>query len=236
MHLNRELLDKFVDGELSPQDSKRVAEQLAQQPEWNAYVQQQDALRQLLRARFAELGQAVPERLVKTALEAPVSRWWFLRRALGFHPALRLAAAAGLALAVGLVVGLGLRPQADFVPGPSGQLLARGGLGRALDNRLAAENPAGTATRLGISFRNRSGRDCRTFSSGESAGIACHANGDWVIETIVRHQAENARAQYRMAGSEMPEAVRRAIMSAIVGEPFDAAAEQRARARGWPGR
>lgn len=235
MELNRELLDKFVDGELSPPEAKQVGEQLARHPEWEAYVRQQEALRQLLRSRFSELGQAVPEALVKTALEAPVSRWWSLRQALGLHQPLRLAAGAGLALAIGLAVGLGLRPHADLVPGPSGRLLAQGELGHTLDNRLAAENPAGAAIRVGLSFRNRSGQDCRTFSSGENAGVACRVNSDWIVETMVRYQAENAGAQYRMASSEMPDAIRQAVMADIVGEPFDAAAEERARARGWSG-
>ncbi len=235
MELNRELLNKFVDGELSPQETEHIAEQLVQHPEWNAYVQEQEALRHVLRTQFLELDRTVPERLVKAALGAPVSRLWLLRQALRLN-LLRWVGGVGSALAAGIVIGLLAQPQKDFAVGPLGRLLAEGDLGHMLDNRLAADNPAGAATRVGLSFRNRSGQDCRTFSGGESAGMACHVNGKWVIEIIVHHKAESPRAQYRMAGSEMPDSVRQAVVAGIVGEPFDAAAEARARANGWSGR
>ena len=236
MDLDRELLNKFVDGELSPSETERVAMQLARQPQWNAYVEQQEAVRQTLRSGFVKLDHPLPERLVKTAREAPVSRQWLLRRGLRFDFSWRWLGGLGTALAAGLVIGFMVQPQKDLVLGPSGQLVARGDLGQILSRRLASENPAGAQMRVGLSFRNRKGQDCRTFTRGESAGLACRAEGNWVVETIVRHQPESPGAVYRMAGSEMPDAVRQAVAATIAGEPFDAAAETRARARGWSGR
>ena len=233
MELNRDLLDKFVDGELSPEEMKRVADQLVQHPQWNAYVQQQEALRQVLRTGFLQLERAIPERLVKAALETPVSRQWWLRQSLRLNFTWRWLAGVSAALAVGLVLGLVVQPENDFAMNASGQLLARGDLSHILDTRLAADNPVKTATRVGISFRNRSGQDCRTFSSGANAGLACHRNGGWIVEALVRQESESARAQYRMAGSEMPDAIRQTVAADMVGEPFDAAAEARARSTGW---
>lgn len=236
MDLNRELLSRFVDGELSPQEAERVALQLGQHPEWDAYVQQQEALRGALQSRFRDLDHTVPERLVKAALETPVSRRWRIQRALRSKDTMQWLGVTGAAMAAGMVVGFMMQPQRDIALNASGQLLARGSLGHILDDRLAANNPVGAATRVGISFRSRSGQDCRTFSSDGIAGLACHAKGEWVIATIVRHEAEASRAPYRMAGSEMPEAVRQAVTASMAGEPFDATAEARARTNGWSGR
>jgi len=51
---------------------------------------------------------------------------------------------------------------------------------------------------------------------------------------LVKQVPEDAGAAYRMVGSAMPDAVRRAVMANIRGEPFDAAAEARAAKNGWP--
>jgi hypothetical protein len=236
MEPDRELLDRFVDGELSPRETERVAALMAEHPAWNDYVRKQEGLRSLLRAPLPGLDEPVPERLIHAALTAPVSWRWRLRHVLGADGQLRRLAPIGMALAAGLVIGIALRPQGEFSVDGSGQMLARGDLGRALDTKLAVDNEAGAAPRLGISFRNKSGQDCRTFSSGENAGLACHRSGGWVIETLARNVSEDAGAAYRMAGSEMPDAVRRAVTASIADEPFDAPAEARARAGGWQGR
>ena len=233
MELNRDLLAKFVDGELPPEEMQRVADQLANYPQWRAYVQQQEALRAVLRTRFFDLDCATPDRLVKAALETPVSSKWWLRQALRPNFTWRWLAGMSTALAAGLVIGLAVRPGGDFTTSSAGQLLAQGDLARILDTRLAADNPVGASIRVGISFRNRSGQDCRTFSNGASAGFACYRNGGWIVEALVRQESESARAQYRMAGSEMPDAIRQAVTASMKGEPFDAAAEARGRATGW---
>ena len=116
-----------------------------------------------------------------------------------------------------------------------GQMLARGDLARALDTKLASAGYSGEGPRIGISFRNRDGRDCRTFTSGNQAGLACHQGSKWVVMTLVAQNSESS-AIYRMAGSEMPDAVRRAVEASIQGAPFDAIAEAQARANGWAGR
>jgi hypothetical protein len=235
MELDRELLDRYIDGELPPSEAARVVQLMARHPGWDAYVRKQERLKQMLRAPLLELGDEMPERLLKTVGEAPVSWRWRLRRALakGLTPA-RLAP-IGAALAAGLVIGIALRPAGEFTIDKSGRVLARGDVGKALDAQLASAQSADAVTQIGISFRDKGGRDCRTFSSGAHAGLACHETGGWVIQILTGHDAEDAGAVYRMASSGMPQAVRQAVNVSIQGAPFDAGREALAKAQGWRG-
>jgi hypothetical protein len=126
-----------------------------------------------------------------------------------------------------------LRPSADLSTNASGQLVARGSLGRALEQRLASAGYPGSGPRIGISFRDKAGEDCRTFTDGGASGLACHRNGAWMISTLVNQSPSTPGYVYRMAGSEMPDAVRRAVTASIVGAPFDAQTERAARNSGW---
>lgn len=56
-----------------------------------------------------------------------------------------------------------------------------------------------------------------------------------MVTTLVTQASESGGA-YRMAGSQMPEAVRRAVEVSIQGQAFDAETEARARANGWTGK
>jgi len=232
MELSRETLDRFVDGELPPKEMERVAEMLAAHPDMNAYVQRQEHLRGELRARFGELDCQVPLRLIEAVRTAPVSWQWRFRTWRERNLTVRRLVPAGAALLLGLVAGVAVRPQADLGANAAGQLVAQGALGRTLDTALASAG----AGQIGISFRDKAGRDCRTFSKGESAGLACHQAGTWVVETLARRTVEDDGAAYRMAGSEMPDAVRQAVTASIEGAPYDARAEAQARDRGWSGR
>ena len=235
MEPDRELLDRYVDGELPPAESTRVVQLMARHPDWDEYVRKQERLKHMLRAPLLELGDEMPERLLKTVRETPVSWRWRLRRALeqGCTPA-RLVP-IGAALAAGLVIGIALRPASEFATDKSGRMLAQGSLGEVLDRQLASAQPSTASAQIGISFRNKSGQDCRTFSSGANAGLACHETAGWVIQTLTSHDAEDAGAAYRMASSGMPDAVRRAVSASIQGAPFDAGQEARAKADGWRG-
>lgn len=235
MELDRDTLNRFVDGELAPQEMASTAEILAQRPDLEAYVLGQERLRDELRAGFRELDRAVPERLISTIRSAPVSWQWRWRARLRPGLFFPLLAPAGTALVVGLVLGLVARPQSDLDAKASGQLVAQGGLGRTLDRRLAREGDGSGPVRIGISFRNKTGEDCRTFTDGENTGLACRTGRTWIVETLARQAAEDKGAAYRMAGSDMPDPVRQAVSASIVGAPFDDAEEMQARARSWSG-
>jgi len=235
MEPDRELLDRYIDGELPPDQRAGVARLLALYPTWDEYVRKQDGLKQMLRAPLLELDGEMPERLRKSARESPISWRWRLRQTLanGLAPA-RLAP-FGAALAAGLMIGIALRPAGEFTTDQAGRVLALGAVSKALDQQLASTQPADAGTQIGISFRDKGGRACRTFSSAAHAGLACHETGGWVIQILTGHDAEDAGAAYRMAGSAMPDAVRQAVTASIQGAPFDARQEERARAGGWTG-
>ena len=228
--MDREMLNAFVDGQLPPQEMERIATLLETEPEMKAYVLKQEKLRAAL--RFEEVMQAPPpSRLVDTARSAPVSWRWRLQALLGRYFVVRSLLPAGAALAVGLAIGVTTKSNGDLMLS-RGQMLAGGGLAQALDSKLASSGYSGEGPRIGISFRDRAGRDCRTFASGSQAGLACHQEGAWVISTLVAQEPQ-VQGTYRMAGSEMPDAVRRAVETSIQGAPFDAIAEAQARANGW---
>jgi anti-sigma factor RsiW len=233
MELNRDELDRFVDGELSPGEMERIAAMLADSPEQNAYVARQESLRKQLRDEFHALDGSMPERLIQTARTAPASWRWRLRATREPNRLFRWLVPTCATLVLGFVAGISLRPQADLATSASGQVIAHGTLDKALDRQLASEASAGPV-RIGISFRNKAGQACRTFNSGSNAGLACHNAGAWVVTMLVRQVPEDAGSAYRMAGSEMPDAVRRAVTASIRGEPFDAAMEAQTARDGWP--
>ena len=231
--IDRETLNAFVDGELPPQEMARIATLLETEPGMKAYVLKQEKLRAAL--RFGEVMHAPPPaRLLEAVEKAPVSWRWRLQTILGHHFVLRSLVPAGAALFAGLIIGITAGPESD-VTLAHGRMLARGDLAHALDTKLASSGYGGEGPRIGISFRDRAGKDCRTFASGSQAGLACHQEGDWVVTTLVTQASETGGA-YRMAGSEMPDAVRHAVEASIQGAPFDAIAEAQARANGWTGK
>jgi hypothetical protein len=232
--LSNETLAAFVDGELPPEEMRRVAALVATHPEMERYVRQQERLRLQLRDSFAEIdARSLPQRLLQTAGGSPVSRRWRLRQFLHREQLTRTLVPLGATLLIGAALGWAIRPRADFRTDATGQLVAQGPLGRALDRQLASADRPGSGPFIGISFRDKTGKDCRTFVDKRTSGLACHRNGTWVVGTLVNQTPDARNYVYRMAGSELPDAVRRAVTASIVGTPFDAQTERSARDGGW---
>lgn len=229
--ISSETLTAFLDGELPPEEAQRVAAILAKRPDLDAWVRRQDRLRTALRDSFSGVMAAPPpERLLRAAHQAPASRRWLIGRALAGWK-MQIWAPAGAALAAGVIIGLLAQPSALLV-NRDGQIMADGSLAQALDHRLASAGYDGSGTRIGISFRGHDGHDCRTFDRDYQAGLACRQANGWAIAILESHP-KNAGGAYRMAGSEMPDSVRQAVMARIEGVPFNAAAEKAARDSGW---
>ncbi|MGE3143591.1 MAG: anti-sigma factor, partial [Hyphomonadaceae bacterium] len=135
-------------------------------------------------------------------------------------------------LAGGLLLGLGaMRTQSPLMETTQDGLVARGALARSLETKLAADTPG--AVRIGVSFRDQAGDFCRTFTltHAQTAGLACKSSDGWRVAMTTHAAAQTS--EMRMAGAETPPAIVAAIEASIAGEPFDAAAEARARAARW---
>jgi hypothetical protein len=253
MLVDDETVMAYVDGELEPAARAHIEQALAVDPALAARVHSQRALRARLVAALAGgLAEPVPGRLLQVARTAPAGvappRSLPQRVARGTIAQLTrarlavpwsLAAAASVALVVVLLRPLsGERAAAPLLR--DGQLLARGTLAGALDATLAANQEGAGPVRIGLSFRDHSGRYCRTFSAQplQTAGLACRRGADWVIERTVPAAAAAAAAAasdgaMRMAGSGWPAQLLTEVDQRIAGDPLDAAGERQARARGW---
>ncbi|MGH8205001.1 MAG: anti-sigma factor family protein, partial [Steroidobacteraceae bacterium] len=140
-----------------------------------------------------------------------------------------LAASVVVGVLVGVLLTRSPRPPYEET---GGALVARGALDLALSDQLAVTSgEAGVA--IGITFKNREGRFCRTFHMQRDApvsGLACRGAQHWAIEVLAA--APPLQGELRPAAA-MPIAVLHAVDAAIVGEPLDAEAEARARDAGW---
>src|SRR6201986_1527531 len=159
--IGTETLTAFLDGELSPEETARVAALLSTRPDLDAWVNRQQRLRASLRNAFAEVTDVpVPAALAALTRTAPVS--WRWRMAQTFHGAfLKTWVPAGAALAAGLAIGIVMHPSGDL-ESHGGQVMAQGALADALNRQLASAGDKSSDTHIGVSFRNRSGQDCRT--------------------------------------------------------------------------
>lgn len=230
-NISIEILTAFLDGELPPDERARVTALLETRPDLDAWVNRQQRLRRSLHDTFAEVTEApVPAQLITVTQTVPVSLRWRMTQALRGTFFLTWIP-AGAALAAGLAIGISVHPSGDLVP-RGGPLMAQGALADALDKQLASAGDTGSGPRIGLSYRNRTGQDCRTFTRNGQAGLACRQSGGWVVEMLVSQPTEPDTA-YRMAGSALPDPIRAAVAASIQGAPFDAAQERAARDRGW---
>lgn len=248
MKIDEQRLMAFVDGQLDPAEAARVEAAIAADPALAAEVARQRALADALRSAYAaELDEPVPAQLQalladERAAATPARVLAFEhgrsragRRSVvppGFGPPawLGLAAVLVLGLAVGTWFGRG---GADFGPDGDGHLVARGALASALEHRLAADAPQDVA--VGLSFRDRDGRWCRSFVRGGDAplaGLACRdRDGRWRLPVL--GETTLPGDGLRQAAAALPPAVLAEVDARLAGEPADAEAERRARDAGW---
>lgn len=148
---------------------------------------------------------------------------------------LPLAAAAAVGV---LAVGLWLRTQAPNTPWreDNGVRIATGALADGLDQALASEPRADDAVRIGLSFRDRDGRWCRSFTlpAEALAGLACRRGGDWELVASAALDVPPADGDaLRQASADLPAEVLDAIDARIDGDAALAEQERAARETGW---
>ena len=220
----------FVDDELDDLTARRIEREAESNPALAAEIARHRALKARLAAHYAPVtDEPVPERLrallvPDVAVDTSLAARREAKRA-------RFAPAHWGAIAASLILGLtlGLRPwmPAASVAEANGAVVAAGPLAKALDTQLASNQPSNAAVRIGLSFRDKDGRYCRSFESASLDGIGCRDNGRWNLERMMRGQAGT---DYRQASAGELAAAAAAMMT---GDPLDAAAEQQARDKGW---
>lgn len=230
MSFDPAIIAAFVDGELDDLTERRIERAAETDTALAAEIARHRALKARLTAHFGPIvAEAVPDRL-KALLSADGTVDTSLvdrrqARRSRFNPAHWAAIAASLVLGI----TLGSMPWAPAGPVAvvDGALVATGPIANALETRLASNQPREAAVRIGISFRDKDGRYCRSFESDALDGIGCHDDGRWLLERTVRGQA---RGDYRQASSGDLAAAAAAMMA---GDPLDADAERAARDAGW---
>jgi hypothetical protein len=220
----------WLDGELAEPQASLMAARVAADPELASFAKQQRALRARMTAAFAPIAAApMPQRLLEAARsEAKVIDIAAVRERRHRWSLTGLAAAASLVL--GLALGLALPGERDsnFVS-RGHQLAASGRLAGALDRQLASAGEQ-DGVRIRLSFKDQSGRFCRSFTATGQTGLACRAGDGWSIEGLVA--GEDDGSDYRMASGVDP-ALGGLIDSRLAGEPLDAVSEREAVQQGW---
>lgn len=219
----------FVDGELDDLTARRIEREAESDPALAAEIARHRALKAELTAHFAPaLQEAVPDRLRMLLVDSKVDTSLAGRRdakSARFAPIHWGAIAASLAL--GLAIGLKPWLPAADVTSANGTLVASGPLARTLDTQLASNQSADAEVRIGLSFRDKRGRYCRSFEGPALSGIGCRDGDRWALERALRG---NVKRDYRQASSG---ALATDVAAMLAGDPFDAAAERAARDRGW---
>ena len=137
-----------------------------------------------------------------------------------------------------LTLGLWLRTQA---PAPlwreaDGIRIATGVLAEGLDRALASAPAPSDAVRIGLSFRDREGRWCRSFTlpAEALAGLACRRGDGWRLVASAALDAPPVDGDtLRQASADLPPAIRDAIDARIAGDAAEAGQERAARAADW---
>lgn len=229
MSFDPQTIAAFVDGELDEVAARRIEREAEHDAALAAEIARHRALKSALVQHYAPVAdEPVPDRLRALLADDDKVVSLSARRA---TVRARFGAMHWGAMAAALILGLtvGLRPwmPAADVATDKGMLVAAGPLAEALDTQLASNQPAGAPVRIGLSFRDREGRYCRSFESANIDGISCREEGRWSLERTLRGQQSS---DYRQASSGE---LASAAAQMMAGEPLDAAAERLARSKGW---
>ncbi|HXC74793.1 MAG TPA: hypothetical protein VN640_08955, partial [Sphingomicrobium sp.] len=224
----------WLDGELGPGEAAGVAAEVEADPELAAKAERHRALQARLTQAFGVVADArVPEQLSAAAQPAEAEVIDFAAakgsRATRWRAVPQWAALAAT-LAVGVFVGTMVPQRRDApVAVEGGQLYAASALDRALDAQLASA-PSGPV-RIGLTFRDRSGAICRTFTEPAQSGLACRSGDRWQLRGLFA-APDGQGGNYRMAAGMDP-GLAALVDTTMAGEPFDGAREKAARDTGW---
>ncbi len=248
MNPNDETLMAYADGEL-PQAQRALLEQALSTDE--ALRQRVQVLRQQ-RSRLAAafhpvLDEPVPDRLTQLLGASPT-----MPVVPAAAPVIDLAKARAKresrlvfpawaqwgGMAASLLLGMVLttlwqgRPDNTAMALAEGRLLASGPINKALSQQLAQDSSTGHTVSVQLSFVDKQGNYCRTFSTAAVAGLACRKEEGWVVENLAAQERTTAGA-VRPAATALPPAILAAVDERIAANALPAAAERDARDHGW---
>jgi anti-sigma factor RsiW len=247
MNLSDETLMAYVDGELDAAMRAQVASAAASDPEIARRVARHQGVRNQLRTGFDPiLKEPVPAHLVALARSARIHSQDGNVLPFAAKPPVRRSWVQWASLAASFVLGALVWQFASRsnlsqpIIESRGALVASGVLAQALSGQLASQQAPSAAVQIGVSFRSRQGRFCRTFrlrSATGDAGLACHEKDRWTVQVLVHSEAAGEPAgEYRQAATSLPPAVLSAVNDSIAGDALDASAEAQARNGGWQGK
>lgn len=222
----------WLDGELDGDAAGRMAAAVAASPEWSAKAAQHRKLAAELRGAFdPAMESASPAPQFQTGEVIDFGARANARDSWRTWLTAPQWAAMAASLAIGVLVGTQFAGSGNDYPVGTerGQLIAVAGLDQALDKQLASAPSAGV-TRIGITFRDRTGRICRSFTNASANGLACRDGTSWRIKGL--YPIEGQAGDYRMAAGEDPH-LAALIDESIAGEPFDSGQERAALAADW---
>ncbi|MBB4633891.1 anti-sigma factor family protein [Sphingosinicella soli] len=231
--IDDETLYAYLDGELSAEEARRVAAEVAADPALSARLEAQRRLRARLSAAFDPVASAaVPAGIAALPGSSNVSGIGGARAASaqrqGFG--LRRWAAVAAALVAGLFGGHMLTSPEAPMALQDNRLVASPAIANTLDTRLASAGSQ-APVQVHLTFRDAGGNICRSFNAPYVSGVACRENEAWAVRALFAREAR-ADSTYRMAGTANA-ATMAYVEAIIVGDPFDAEAERRARQSGW---
>jgi len=226
----------WLDGELSGPEAAEMERAVAADPALARQADEHRALKARLGQAFDPIAEApLPERL-EAALRKPDAEVVDFgaaqrRRALRFSWGMPQWSAMAATLAIGILVGTMVPQRSDSPVAVEGaRVYAAAALDQALSAQLASA-PANGEVRVGVTFRSQSGAICRSFTQSAASGLACRDSRGWQVRGLFA-APEGQAGTYRMAAGMDPN-LATLIDSTMAGEPFDAAQEKAARARGW---
>ncbi len=217
---------RYADGEMNAAERLAFEARLAAEPALQRRLERERHLRAMLGATYASAAEAPAPQRLKDLLQAPAAQ--VIPISAARRPRWTWQHWGGMAasIALGLVIGRQMLPSA-----PADGLVAQGELARALDQQLSGQRLG--ASTPGLSFVARGGAYCRTFTSADSAGLACRDGAGWRLRQLMPAPAGAAGGEYRTAASALPPALLEAVDALREGEVLDAGAEVAARARHW---
>jgi len=226
----------WLDDELSESESAAMERKVAADPTLARLADEHRVLKARLNRAFDPIADApLPQRL-QAALRVPEAEVVDFgaaqrRRTARFSWSVPQWSAIAATLAVGILVGT-MVPQRSTSPVAieGGRVYAAAALDQALTSELASA-PGNSDVRIGITFRDQSGAICRSFAQPAASGLACRDPKGWRVRGLFG-APEGQGGAYRMAAGMDPNLAALVDLT-MAGEPFDAAQEKAAKARGW---